>query len=311
VPDGAILLPLVLGAFGACVGSFLNVVIYRLPRRDPERGGLSVAKPSRSFCPSCRRTIPWAENVPIVSWVVLGGRCRGCKAEISVRYLFVEVLTAFLFAWWTSLWLRRAGDSPMEWVVLGVGLLLTAVCVAVTFIDLEWREIPDEITLPGVALGLLLSAAAPVLQRESWVFGKLAHALGWEAHLAAGASSLAGALVGGLTLLLVAIAGKAVFKPKDAETGEPTDAMGFGDVKYMAMMGAFLGADGVLLVFFLGCVAGAIAGLLWFLVKRDRYIPFGPYLSLGILAVLYFRTPIVRFLLEDWPRMVQGLFLPD
>src|SRR5688572_12157002 len=116
--------------------------------------------------------------------------------------------------------------------------MLTAVCIAVTFIDIEWREIPDEITLPGVVLGLALSAAAPILQRESWLFVKLAGALGWERHLAAAGSSLAGALAGGLTLLLVAVAGKAVFKPKDAETGEPTDAMGFGDVKYMAMMGA-------------------------------------------------------------------------
>jgi prepilin signal peptidase PulO-like enzyme (type II secretory pathway) len=77
----------------------------------------------------------------------------------------------------------------------------------------------------------------------------------------------------------------------------------------MAMVGAFLGADGVLLVFFLGCVAGAIAGIAWLLIKRDRYIPFGPYLSLGVLLVTFFRTPIVRFLLEDWPRLVQGLFI--
>ena len=307
--DAALVLPIVVGLFGACVGSFLNVVIYRLPRKDPDRGGLSVAKPARSFCPNCKRQIPWHENVPILSWVLLGGKCKGCKSEISVRYLLVEALTAFLFAWWTVLFLERAAEPAADWPLLATGLLLTAVAIAVTFIDIDWREIPDEITLPGTALGVIASAALPIVQRPSWLYEKLAGARGWETHLAALTSSAAGAIVGSGLLLLVAIAGKAVFRPKDAETGEPTDAMGLGDVKFMAMVGAFLGADGVLLVFFLGCVAGAIAGIAWLLIKRDRYIPFGPYLSLGVLLVTFFRTPIVRFLLEDWPRLVQGLFI--
>jgi len=309
VLDAALVLPIAIGLFGACVGSFLNVVIYRLPRKDADRGGLSVSKPARSFCPNCKRQIPWHENIPMVSWLFLGGKCKGCKAEISVRYLLVEALTAFLFAWWTSLFLDRTGDLAGGWPLLASGLLLTAVAIAVTFIDIDWREIPDEITLPGTVLGVIVSTAAPVIQAQSWAFDRLAHSRAWEPHLAALTSSAAGALVGSGLLLLVAIAGKAVFRPKDKETGEPTDAMGLGDVKFMAMVGAFLGADGVLLVFFLGCVAGAIAGIAWLLIKRDRYIPFGPYLSLGVLLVTYFRTPIVRFLLEDWPRFVQGVFV--
>src|SRR5262245_55999383 len=215
-----------MGLFGACVGSFLNVVIYRLPRKDPDRGGLSVSKPARSFCPQCKRQIPWHENIPLVSWLLLGGKCRGCKSEISVRYLLVEALTAFLFAWWTSIFLGRAGDVTSEWPLLATGLLLTAVAVAVTFIDIDWREIPDEITLPGTVLGLIASGAAPVIHAPSWVFDKLANARGWEPHLAALSSSAAGAIAGSGLLLLVAIAGKAVFRPKDKETGEPTDAMG-------------------------------------------------------------------------------------
>src|SRR5688572_7820505 len=239
-----LVLPIVAGLFGACVGSFLNVVIYRLPRMDPERGGLSVSKPSRSFCPNCKRQIPWIENVPLFSWILLGGRCKGCRTEISVRYLFVEALTAFLFAWWTSLFLARAVAAGEGWVVLGSGLLLTAVCIAVTFIDIDWREIPDEITLPGIVVGLVASLAAPSLHDASWLFRRLADAAQWERHVAALTTSAAGAAVGALALLLVAIAGKAVFRPKDKETGELTDAMGLGDVKYMAMVGAFLGPDG-------------------------------------------------------------------
>jgi len=305
-------LPLVLGLFGACVGSFLNVVIYRLPRRDPDRGGLSIVRPRRSFCPSCSRPIPWHENVPLVSWLLLGGRCKGCRAEISVRYLFVEAATAFLFAGWTSRALDQGGTGPAGWggsVALVAGLLLVSASIAVTFIDFEWREIPDEITLPGIAVGLLLSAAAPALQQGGWLVRRLEQGLAMNGHVAALLASLAGAVAGGGALWLVAIAGKLVFKPKDAVTGEPTDAMGFGDVKYMAMAGAFLGAEGVLLVFFLGCVAGAIAGVVWMAVKRDRFIPFGPYLSLGLLLVLFFRAPIFHFLLEEWPRFVQGLFV--
>jgi leader peptidase (prepilin peptidase)/N-methyltransferase len=304
-----LVLPLVAALFGACIGSFLNVVIFRLPRREPDRGGLSISRPRRSFCPSCKRAIPWHENVPIVSWLALGGRCRGCRTAIPVRYLLVEAATAFLFAWWAFLFLERRDPARLEeWTLFGAGALLIAACIAVTFIDLEWREIPDEITLPGTVVGLALSVAAPVLHEPGWVFMKLNDALGWERHLAALGSSAAGAAAGAGALWAIALAGKAVFKPKDAETGEPTDAMGFGDVKYMAMAGAFLGADGVLLVFLVGCITGAIAGLLWLAIKRDRYIPFGPYLSLGLLLVLFFRTGIVRLLLEDWPRFVQGLF---
>lgn len=299
--DRALELPLLAGVLGACVGSFLNVVIYRLPRED-----VSIGNPRRSFCPSCRRPIPWRENLPILSWLLLGGRCRGCRAEIPVRYLFVEALTAFLFAAWAHWHGARGADGAQGWIVLLSGLWLAAACVAVTFIDIDERIIPDEITWPGMGLGFLLSLAAPALHEGTWLDGLLLREAGLGARPAAALSSLAGILVGGGTLWLVGIAGKAVFKPKDAETGEATDAMGLGDVKYMGMVGAFLAPDGVLLVFFVACVAGALGGLLHYAVKRDRYIPFGPYLSLGILLVMFFRAPILGFLLEEWPRIVRG-----
>ena len=306
--DAALALPLITGVLGACVGSFLNVVIYRLPRSEPELGGLSIRRPARSFCPGCKRQLRWFENLPIVSWLALGGRCRSCRQEISARYLFVELLTAFLFGGAAVVALDSMDGGGEGWVVLLASLYLVAVCVAVTFIDLDWRIIPDEITWPGMALGFIASVAAPAVQSQGWLFGKLFGHLGWERHLASAAASLAGIAAGAGVVWLVGWLGKRAFRPKDAETGEATDAMGFGDVKYMGLAGAFLGADGVLLVFFAGCVLGALGGVIYYAIKRDRYIPFGPFLSIGVLLVALFRVPLADFLLVDWPRMVQGLF---
>jgi len=214
VTDPALVLPLILFAFGACVGSFLNVVIYRLPRED-----LSVAKPRRSFCPGCKRQIPAFENVPIVSWLLLGGRCRGCKAEIPIRYLVVEIATAVLFAGLGWTFTRHAFGAPADWIALVASLALAASCVAVTFIDIDWKIIPDEITWPGMVLGVVASVAAPPLQAPGWLFGQLVsadpttrgglvsalvgqHVL--ERHFAAGVASLVGLLVGALSVLTIA-----------------------------------------------------------------------------------------------------------
>jgi len=308
VTDPALVLPIVLFLLGACVGSFLNVVIYRLPRED-----LSISKPRRSFCPSCKRQIPARENLPIVSYVLLGGRCRGCKAEIPVRYLVVEILTALLFAGLGYLFVSSAATAG-DWIALSASLALAAACVAVTFIDIDWKIIPDEITWPGMVLGVVASAAAPPLQAGGWLYGQLAradpplrgplftHLLGetvFERHVASASASLVGLLVGALAVLAVGVLGKAAFRK---------EAMGLGDVKFMGMVGAFLGFDGVLLVFFLGCVLGAVGGIVHRLITGDRYIAFGPYLSLGVLLTQFFRGPILRFLLEEWPRFAQGLF---
>jgi leader peptidase (prepilin peptidase)/N-methyltransferase len=332
VIDAVVVLPLLLGLFGACVGSFLNVVIYRLPRED-----LSVARPARSFCPRCRRSIPWHENLPILSWVFLGGRCRGCRGEIGLRYPLVEAATALLFAAVTHLALSRGIGDAEDWVVLAVGLLVAAVCLVVTFIDLDWRIIPDEITIGGMVVAPLLSVAVPRLHEASWLHGVITEA-GLERHLAAAVTALVGLLVGGGTLWLVGIGGRLTFKPKEA--GEATDAMGFGDVKFMAAVGALLGAESVLLVFFVGCVAGSVGGVgNWLLGlpetgsevarharrhhfgaryvactamrigwRRRRFIPFGPFLSLGVLLVFLFRGALIGFLLHDWPSFVQRLF---
>jgi len=290
---------------GLIVGSFVNVVAWRVPR------GESVASPP-SACPKCGHPIRPRDNIPIVSWLLLGGRCRGCKAEIPIRYLVVEIATAVLFAGLGWTFTRHAFGAPADWIALVASLALAASCVAVTFIDIDWKIIPDEITWPGMVLGVVASVAAPPLQAPGWLFGQLVsadpttrgglvsalvgqHVL--ERHFAAGVASLVGLLVGALSVLAVGVLGKLAFRK---------EAMGLGDVKFMGMVGAFLGCDGVLLVFFLGCVLGAVGGLLQRLVTGDRYIAFGPYLSLGVLLTQFFRGPIVHFLFDEWPRFVQG-----
>ena len=289
--QATLLFPLILGTLGAVVGSFLNVVIYRLPREH-----LSVLTPRRSQCPQCLRQIPWAENLPIVSWLVLGARCRGCRTPIPLRYLLVELLTAFLFGYAAIRFAAGGGMSMEAVVVLLAHLLLLATCVAVTYIDIDFKIIPDEITWPGMGLGLLLSAAAPRLQAESWLYLRLAENQGMERHLAGIASSAVGLLVGVGIVWGVGLLGSLAFRK---------EAMGLGDVKYLGMVGAFLGFDGVLLVFFLGSLAGAVGGLLQRWVTGDRYIAFGPYLSLGVVLVIFFQADLVYFFTVGWPNLIR------
>ena len=292
--DPVVVLPLVLGCLGAIVGSFLNVVIYRLPRED-----LTVLKPRRSLCPKCQRSLPWYENVPILGWIFLGGRCRGCKASIPLRYLIVEILNAGLWGAFGAVVMTNpavdfetVGGFLELTLLLLSGMFLTSTCIVVTYIDIDYKIIPDEITWSGMILGLILSVAAPILQLPSVMYYKLVGNSGMERHLAAGLSSGSGLLVGIGLVLLVGWLGSKAFRK---------EAMGLGDVKYMGMVGAFLGFDGVLLVFFLGCMAGAVGGLIHRALTGSRYIAFGPYLALGVLLVLFFRNPILEFCLVTWP----------
>jgi leader peptidase (prepilin peptidase) / N-methyltransferase len=263
--------------FGLAVGSFANVVIYRSPR-----DGLSSFRPARSFCPACRRQIAWHDNLPVLSWLLLRARCRGCAGRISARYPGVELLVGALFAgaWWH---IRPADTDGL--VRLLVAWYLVATCVVVTLIDLEHLIIPDTITWPGMFLGLLLSAAFPVLQVGHPGFRPDAP------HMGAFMASLFGLLAGGGSLMLVGMAGNIMLRRKLQEAGVQ-DAMGWGDVKWMALAGAFLGASSVLGAILIGCFAGALAGILMKLVARMRGqpqplgLPFGPFLSVGLLIEL-------------------------
>ena len=370
----------VVAALGLITGSFLNAVIHRLPR------GISLLNPRRSFCPECEQTIPWHENLPVVGWVVLRGRCSGCSVPISLRYPLVELLTAALYmmAWW------RFGlpTAPVFWVFLSL-------LVAATFIDFDHLIIPNEITKGGIAVGVVFSSIFPIIHGVStW----------WQGLL----FSILGALIGYYVLYGVVEFGKIAFgklrirsqktvwrkvtewvgrffgaspvtevplrlelsasdnryfiklfeeqMPLDeffyrasdrveasclwvevagerldagrliiggdcvkyrerewlfstlpdgttlrAEASElvlPREAMGFGDVKFLACIGAFLGWEGALFSLFAGSVIGAVIGVAMLVATRGRSggkIPFGPYLALGAVLWVFAGPELMEF----------------
>lgn len=267
----------VAGVVGLCVGSFANVVIYRSPRE-----GLSVLSPARSFCPGCRAPVAARDNVPVLSWLLLRGRCRRCGTQISARYPAVELALGLLFAaaWW--LWppagAAEAGPLAAAW-------LLAFACVTVTLIDLEHFIIPDVITYPGTALGLALSLAYPALHLGHVAFQADAP------RLSSLAAAVAGLVAGGGSLAAVGWVGN-IFLRRKLDAAGVQDAMGWGDVKWMAFAGTLLGVLSVLSAILIGCFLGALAGLVLKLVARVRGaeapvgLPFGPFLSVGIVAEL-------------------------
>ena len=333
--------------FGLICGSFLNAVVHRLPR------GIGLGHPKRSFCPQCGRSLPWYENLPVASWLWLRGQCAGCGARISARYPLVELLTAALFLglWWSF-------PPP----VAAAYMILAAILVAGTFIDLEHMILPYSLTLGGAAAGAVLSMLVAWLQPGE----------DWEARLR---SSLFGAGVGFAVLFAVVELGKLAFgrkrlelQPAEAftlqaraegpflriweddwdlaeffyrltdvlelhtEQGEvwrlgpdgvrrggvschyaaadgwsgvaaavvvPREAMGFGDVKFMLTLGAFLGWPGALFSIAAGSVIGAVAGVLLLSTGRLEAagrIPFGPYLAAGALFWLAAGPGVVGWL---------------
>jgi leader peptidase (prepilin peptidase)/N-methyltransferase len=279
------------GLLGLLVGSFLNVCIFRLPRNC-----MSVVRP-RSKCPSCRSLIAWYDNIPVFSWIALGGKCRHCAVRISPRYAGVELLTAalYLFASWRIFYGPGAGLGPPDQAALFVlhAWFLGALIVS-TFIDLEFRILPDEITLPGVVIGLAFSAAFPSLLHV----GDLVRVQSWNPRLASLAAGAVGALLGGGAIYGVGVLGKLVFRK---------EAMGFGDVKFMAMVGAVLGARGVLLTFVLACLLGSVFGIGKRIVTGTMgYVPFGPFLSAGALVMLFFSGLVDRGI-QGYIEFVRGL----
>ena len=226
--------------FGLLIGSFLNVCIHRLPR------GESVVSPG-SHCPACGAAIRWFDNLPVLSYLILGGKCRACGAQFSARYLIVELVTAVVFA------VSAAVFEPGP--LLAVRLVFAAMLVALFFIDLEHQLLPDAITLPGVVIGVAASAwAGPGLL-----------------------SSAAGAALGAGTLLAIRWGWKRI-------TG--IDGMGLGDVKMLAMVGAFLGWQQVWLVLFLASLTGAVVGVSIAVTGRGSMksrLPFGTFLAVAAL----------------------------
>jgi leader peptidase (prepilin peptidase)/N-methyltransferase len=253
--------------FGLVIGSFLNVVIVRLPQ------GMSISIP-RSHCPQCKQLVSWYDNIPVLSYVILGGRCRKCGKNISLRYPVIEAFTGIV----STLLCLKFGLG-IEWAIF---LAFSAALIALAFIDLEHRILPDPITLNGIWIGMLVST---YLAQPSPLVLRLARALGigyTDPRLIALGASVLGAVVGGGLLWTVA---EAYLRLRGIE------GMGFGDVKMMAMVGAFLGAPLALLTIMLGSLLGSVVGLIVirFAGKTREYeLPFGTFLAAaGILAILY------------------------
>lgn len=354
---------------GASIGSFLNVCIYRMPLN------LSVNEPKRSFCPSCKYQIPFSRNIPLISWLALGGKCANCGSKISFRYFGVELLTGLLFlAVWWRVWIEpRPEWLGQGWMLAFPYWILTGLLIIATFIDFEHFIIPDEITKGGTVAGVLLSIAMPLMHNAN-------------TPIMGGVEALIGAAAGFGALWLVVQLGKMAFGRKrlrfekdtafswirddqEAEfiVGEekmlwseffyrgteqvlldcawleidgqrfenasvrcecdwlhlgdrkwelvkvdvikgvvrevtlPREAMGFGDVKFIAAIGAFLGWKAVAFTIMSASTIGALVGGATILVGRREWsakIPFGPYLALGALIWLFTGPELVAWYLK-------------
>lgn len=249
-----------IGVLGLCVGSFLNVCIYRLPR-----GESLVSPPSR--CPRCGKRLRWFDNIPVLSWVLLRGRCGQCRAPISVQYPVIEIVTALV-------WLLVAWMTPPGWL-LASRLVLATALIVLFMIDFEHQLLPNAITLPGIVIGVAFSVVAPPGPVDS----------------------LIGIGVGGGVLYAIAAGYYLVRKE---------EGMGMGDVKMLAMVGAFLGWRAVLLTLVLSSFAGAVLGVFIMAWHRGdlRYaLPFGTFLAIASLVAMLAGEQILAWYFAFYPAM--------
>ncbi len=248
---------LVIILIGLALGSFLNVCIYRIPQKK------SILFPN-SYCPRCQTKIRYRDNIPILSFILLGGKCRKCKEKISFQYPLVEFIAPLLLV--STYW--RFG---LTWG-FAAGSILVLVLLAIFFIDLKHRIIPDVFTLPGIILGFLLSF---LVKSPTFL------------------QSLLGIAVGGGMFYLAAILGDLLFKK---------ESLGGGDIKLAMMLGAFLGWQKIILILILSAVLGSLIGGLAMLcsgeVKKTRAIPFGPFLAIGALIAVFFGDALISAYLK-------------
>ena len=246
---------------GLALGSFLNVCIYRIPQKK------SLLSPG-SFCPKCGTKIRYRDNIPLISYILLRGKCRNCQEKISFQYPLVEFITPLLLV--LTYW--RFG---LSWS-FAARSILTLVLIATFFIDLKHRIIPDVLTLPGIIIGFLLSF---LIKSPGFV------------------QSLLGIIVGGGMFYLAAILGDLLFKK---------ESMGGGDIKLAAMLGAFLGWQKIFLVFFVSALLGSIIGIISLYlsreVKKTHAVPFGTFLALGAIIALFFGDSLISFYIKTFLR---------
>lgn len=250
--DPVVLVPVFL--FGTIFGSFINVLIYRLPRNK------SIVSPPSS-CPRCGSRIEFYDNIPLLSYIILGGKCRRCGQPISIRYPAVELLAGLLAV--AAIYRFGLNAAGFE------AVLLSFMFIAIFFIDLEFTIIPDVFTIPGMVIGL----------GASLLPGSL---IGWS-------QSLVGLLVGAISFFLVGMLGRLLFRK---------EALGFGDVKFAGMLGAFLGWQSLILTLILASFLGSVIGIAIIVLSgrkgKSTYIPFGPFLVAGALIAMYFGNTMIR-----------------
>ena len=240
---------------GLIVGSFSNVCIYRIPKNE------SIIYPA-SHCPKCCATIKAIDNIPLFSYVLLKGRCRNCKSKISIQYPIVEFLTGLIY--FIVYLIYGLSIQSLIYIVLSSALIIIA------FIDFKEQIIPDEISLPGIAIGFATSFFVPYISFMN---------------------SALGILAGGGVILVIAWGGSVVFKK---------EAMGGGDIKLAAMIGAFLGWKYIIISLFLGFFTGALTGIILILSKirsKEDMIPFGPFIILGSFITLLWGEQIISWYL--------------
>ena len=238
---------------GLIVGSFSNVCIYRIPKNE------SIIYPA-SHCPKCRSNISPKDNIPLLSYILLKGRCRNCKSKISIQYPIVELLTGLIYL--IIYLIYGLSIQTLIYIILSSALIIIA------FIDLNEEIVPDVISLPGIVIGFIISFFVPYI---SFV------------------NSALGVLVGGGIILIIGLVGSVIFKK---------EAMGGGDVKLAAMIGAFLGWRYIIILLFLGFFLGALAGIFLIASKiksREDAVPFGPFIVLGSFITLLWGEKIISW----------------
>jgi leader peptidase (prepilin peptidase)/N-methyltransferase len=246
------LIPIMIFVFGAVIGSFLNVCIYRIPRSK------SIVKPN-SFCPNCEKPIRFYDNIPIVSYILIGGKCRQCGTKISIRYPFVELMTAVVYLMISSRW----GLSFESFIQM----FFVSLLIVISFIDYDFQIIPDILSVGGLIIGFIIAFVRPGFSFKEALYG---------------------VLLGGGVLFVIAYGYQIIMK---------REGMGGGDIKLLAMIGSFLGLKGVIFSLVGGSIIGTLVGIPLMLIKKEntKYaIPFGPFLSLAAFLYLFTGNNIVQ-----------------
>jgi len=310
-----------LGVLGAMMGSFASAAIFRIPQE-----GMSVVRPARSHCPKCNATIRWHDNLPIVGYLILRGRCRDCKAGFGPGYLVHELGLAALFLWMGHSWMADPAQGGGPLAMIFGGIALTALWIAAA-IDFRHLILPDGITLGGIPFGLLAAFLVPAF--HIWPGNEIPMGMSLFT-LPADLSPSTLALVSGILASSVSF-GFLFGIGRLFSYLLKQEALGFGDVKYLAAVGAFLGLEGSLWTLAVGVFSGAVLGVInvvrmilvvghrrrtqgrahnyvhgtakvgWLV---GRTIPFGPPLILGTMLVMLAPTDIHRFFLETWPQLL-------